>query len=210
MTFVDGLDMLELPESRVYVPGDVLLVRDYTGDSDLLGELIMAGERARYGDSDYARWTHSALIVTTDGGIVEALAEGVRRTVAAKYDGVETLVISPPVPADDPRRTFAVNFALGHVDDDYDKLDFAALAGSLLFGIDLSLHSDRRFICSGLCARATESYTVSGYPFPSEQMMPADLGDYWHALSGERLPPLSFFGRFLDRLRAVTRAISPF
>ena len=190
------------------IPGDILLVRDYSGDSDLLGNLIMAGERARYGDSDYARWTHSALIVAEDGHVAEALSEGVRLTDGAKkYVKTETLIVSPAVPPGDPRRAYAVRFALAQVGTKYDKLDFAALAGSLLFGVDLSLHSDSRFICSGLCARATESYTESGYQYPSEAMMPADLGDYWHALSGQPLPPLSFVGRLLDKLRAFTRSI---
>lgn len=191
-----------------YRPGDILLVRNYSGGSALIGNLIMAGERVRYGNSDYARWTHSALIVSETGDLVEALAEGVRRRNIARYAHVETLIISPNASAD--KRAFAVAFAVAHVGTDYDVLDFAVLAGTLLTGLDLSLHSDQRFICSGLCARATECYTTSGYPFPAEQMLPADLGATWGALSGEALPPLSFLGRLLDKIHAVAFALSPF
>lgn len=193
-----------------YVAGDVLLVNDYTGSSDLLGDLIRAGERARYGPSDYARWTHSAMIVSADGDLVEALADGIDRTHISKYAKVQTLVVSPPVPADDPRRAYAVRFAEAQVGTKYDVLDFVAVAFSLLANLKVSVHSDGRFICSGLCARCTESYTDHGYPYPSEAMLPADIGDHWGALSGAPLPPPSFFGRVLDRIKVIARAISPF
>jgi hypothetical protein len=194
-----------------YTPGDLLLVNDYSGGSDLLGNLIRAGERARYGQaSDYTRWTHSAVIVSADGDLVEALADGIDRTNIRKYAKVQTLVVSPPIPADDPRRAFAVRFALAQVGTEYDVLDFVALAFSLLTGLKVSVHSDGRFICSGLCARATEAMTDHGYPYPSEAMLPADIGDHWGALTGTPLPPLSFFGRLLDKIRAVAWTISPF
>lgn len=193
-----------------YTPGDILLVNDYNGGSDLIGNLIRAGERARYGDSDYARWTHSALIVSTDGDLVEALAHGVEQTNISKYDGHETLVISPTVAFPAGKRAYAVNFALAQAGDKYDVLDFIALAMTLLTRCDLSLHSDKHYICSELVARATESYTYDGYPYPAEQMMPADLGDYWHALSGKPLPTMSRIGRWLDTLRHVCWALSPF
>lgn len=193
-----------------YTPGDILLVNDYSGSRDLLGNLIRAGERARYGDTDDARWTHSALIVSTDGDIVEALARGVARSHISKYDSVEVLTVSPGVAADDPRRGFAVAFALSHVGDAYGYLDFVSLAMTLLTGLDWSLHSDRSFICSQLVARATECFTHDGYDWPCEQMMPADLAAAWGALSGEPVPSLSLFGRVLDKFRAVVRAISPF
>ena len=191
-----------------YQPGDILLVRDYNGGSDLLGELIMAGERARYGDSQYAVWTHCALIVDSAGGIVEALSRGIERANLSKYHGKEVLVISPPTTPD--KRAFAVAFAEAQVGTSYDRLDFVSLAGSLLTGLPWSLHRDRAYICSGLVARATECYTPAGYPYPPEAMMPADLGAAFKAIPGDPLPPLSFIGRLLDKVRAVARAISPF
>lgn len=192
--------------------GDILLVRDYNGGSDLLGELIMAGERARYGDTQYSVWTHSALIVNSSGDIVEALADGVDRGHLSKYNGKEVLVISPPIPADDPRRAYAAAFAQAHVGDEYGVLDFISLAASLLTGWKLSLHTDTSFICSELCARATEAMTgtAGGYPYPAEQMMPGDLARFWGAIPTEPLPPLSFLGRLLDKVHAIARAISPF
>lgn len=189
-------------------PGDILLVRDYDGESDLLGELIMAGERGRYGNSQYSVWTHSALIVSTSGDIVEALADGVARTNMAKYNGKEVLVISPPAPMD--VRAYACRFAEAQVGDKYGVIDFIGLAASLLTGWDLFVGQNRAYICSGLCARATEAYTDSGYQFPPEAMMPGDLAKFWGAIPTQPLPPLSFIARLLDRVRVLARAISPF
>lgn len=194
-----------------YTPGDFLLVNDYSGGSDLLGNLIRAGERARDGaTADGVRWTHSAMIVTENGDLVEALADGIDHTHISKYASVETLVVSPPVPADDPRRAYAVRFALAQVGTKYDVLDFIAIAFSLLTRLRVSIHADGRFICSGLVARCTEAMGDHGYPYPSEAMLPADLGAYWGAMSGEPLPAISFFGRALDLVRAVAWALSPF
>jgi hypothetical protein len=193
-----------------YTPGDILLVNDYSGQGDLLGNLIRAGERARYGNSDYARWTHSAMVVSKTGDLVEALENGIERTHIAKYAHHQTLVVSPPIAPRDPRRAYAVRFAEAQQGTRYDILDFVALAFSLLTALKVSVHADSRFICSGLCSRATESYTDHGYPYPPEAMLPADLGDHWQALSGTALPPLSVMGRLLDRFRSVVWALSPF
>lgn len=194
-----------------YVPGDVLLVNDYTGGSDLLGNLIRAGERARDGArEDSARWTHCAMIVSADGDLVEALAGGIDHTHVSKYANVETLVVKCSPRPNDNRRAYAVRFALAQVGTSYDVLDFISLAMSLLTRLDWSLHNDRRFICSGLVSRATESYTDHGYPYPSECILPADIAEYWGALSGMPLAPVSFFGRALDLLKSVAYALSPF
>jgi hypothetical protein len=190
----------------------MLLVNDYdTKRFDLIGNLIRAGERARDGArEDSARWTHSAMIVSVDGDLVEALEGGIAHTNISKYDSVETLVVRPPIRRGDSRRAYAVRFALAQVGTKYDVLDFVSFAMSLLTRLDWSLHSDKRFICSQLCARATEAMTDHGYPYPCEAMLPADLAEYWGALSGEPLAPVSFFGRVLDVVRSVAWALSPF
>jgi hypothetical protein len=194
-----------------YTPGDILLVNDYTGSSDLLGNLIRAGERARYGDTLFSELTHCALIVSADGDLIEALANGIERSHIGKYTAAQqAAIISPPIPADDPRRAFAVAFAVAQLNDGYDVLDFIALASSLLTGLKVSVHGDGRFICSGLVSRATESYTEHGYPYPAEAMMPGDVAFCWGALADKPGPTPSFLGRLLDKLHAVCKAISPF
>ena len=178
-----------------YVPGDILLVNDYEGSTDWLGGLIRAGERARGDDAGDDVWTHSALIVTADGDLIEALERGVKRSPISKYAKVQTRVVSPDVPADDPRRLYAVARALSCEGDAYGVLDFVSLGFSLLLRNRWSTHIDGEPICSELVARATESMTQDGYPYAPERMMPGDLGAYWDGRAP--LKPLGFWRKLL-------------
>lgn len=192
-----------------YAAGDILLVRNHNAGSSLISNLIMAGERARYGNSEWAVWTHAALITSDTGDLVEALANGVAYSHISKYASEETLIISADsiygVTPD--KREFACAFARAQVSLRYDVLDFISLAMTLLTGLDWSLHSDKRFICSQLVARATECYTAYGYRYPCEQVLPADLAAQFYAIESAPLPPLSRLARVLDKFRAVVRAI---
>jgi len=186
-----------------YLPGDVLLVDDYGGPTDWLGGLIRAGERAR-GDGGNV-WTHSALIVSADGDIVEALQQGVVRSPISKYDGVRTKVLSLGVPADDPRRAYAARYALARLNEGYGVLDFISLAFSLLFRTRLSTHVDGMPICSELVARAVEAVTDHGFLYAPERVMPGDLDA---TLSGvPPLPPLGFLARLRILLSTTIKAV---
>jgi len=188
-----------------FVPGDFSLHRATTnrgrgGATTTLGKLIQAGERTRYGDSDFARWTHSALIVSEDGEICEAIESGVTRDSIEKYRGSDYMVVHPvglPV-----QRELACGFAETRVGDKYGIVNFVGLAIQCLFGWNLSVHMDEQFICSGLVARATEKY-IDAYPRSPEDMMPGDLAYFWGAESGEPLPPLGYFGRLLNLLVTI-------
>lgn len=188
-----------------FVPGDFSLHRATTnrargGTTTTLGRLIQAGERARYGDSDFARWTHSALIVSEAGDICEAIEKGVALDNIEKYRGTDYLVVH--VSASSDQRALACGFARTRVGDHYGIVNFVGLAVQALFGWNLSLHMDGQFICSGLVARATEKY-IDAYPRSPENMMPGDLAYFWGAQSGEPKPALGFFGRLLNTLRSV-------
>ncbi len=190
----------QAPET--FTPGDFSLHRATTtkgreGATTTLGKLIQAGERARYGDCDYARWTHSALIVSPEGNICEAVESGVVEDNIEKYRGSDYMIVH--VTALPEQRDLACGFAKNHVGREYDFVDFVALAFQALFGWTLSVHIEGRFICSGLVARATEKY-IEAYPRSPEDMMPGDLACFWGAKSGEPLPALGFFGRLLNLL----------
>jgi hypothetical protein len=193
------------PES--YTPGDFSLHRATTskgkgGATTTLGKLIQAGERRRFGNTDFARWTHSTLIVGDNGDIVEANESGVERRNLSKYRDSDYMVVH--VEATPAQRELATGFALKQVGDEYGILNFVGLAVQSLFGWNISVHMDSQFICSGLVARATEKYIVA-YPRSPESMMPADLAHYWGAQSGEPLPKRGWFGRFLDWLTDLFR-----
>lgn len=193
-----------------FAPGDFSLHRattthGRTGATTALGKLIQAGERSRFGDCDFARWTHSALIVSETGDICEAIESGVARDNIEKYRGTDYIVVH--VTASEIQRGLACAFAETRVGDRYGVLNFVGLAIQAMFGWNVSLHMDGQFICSGLVSRATEKYIV-GYPRSPESMMPGDLAYFWDANSGEPLPPLGLFGRFLNLLVTVGDLIS--
>jgi hypothetical protein len=190
----------EAPES--FVPGDFSLHRATAnkgrgGATTMLGKLIQAGERVRFGDSDFARWTHSTLIVSEGGDIVEAIESGVERDNMEKYRGSDYIVVH--VDALPVQRELACGFANSRVGDEYGILDFVGLACQALFGWKLSIDIDGQYICSGLVSRATEKY-IDAYPRSPEDMMPGDLAYFWDASSGEPLPALGWFGRLLNLL----------
>jgi hypothetical protein len=189
----------------VFVPGDFSLHRATTnkahgGETTALGKLIQAGERVRFGNSDFARWTHSALIVSESGDIVEAIESGVSEDNIEKYRNTDYMIVH--VTATDEQRTLACGFARSRVPDKYGVVNFVGLALQCLFGWTLSVHLGGQYICSGLVARATEKY-IDGYPRTPEDMMPGDLAYFWDASSGEPLPPLGLFGRVLNLLVTV-------
>ena len=189
----------------VLVPGDFSLHRATTnkargGETTALGKLIQAGERVRFGNSDFARWTHSTLIVSESGEIVEAIESGVAEDNIKKYLNTDYLIVH--VSATPDQRALACGFARSRVPDKYGIVNFIALAIQCLFGCTLSVHLGGQYICSGLVARATEKY-IEGYPRTPEDMMPGDLAYFWAASSGEPLPPLGLIGRALNLLVTV-------
>jgi hypothetical protein len=190
----------EAPDA--FISGDFSVHRATTnkgrgGATTMLGKLIQAGERARFGDSDFARWTHSTLIVSDTGDIVEAIEKGVALANIEKYRGSDYTIVH--VNASGAQRELACGFARTRVGDRYGILNFVGLALQALFGWTLSIHMDAQFICSGLVARASEKY-IEAYPRSPENMMPGDLAYFWDATSGEPLPALGWFGRALNLL----------
>jgi hypothetical protein len=189
----------------VLVPGDFSLHRASSdksrgGATTALGKLIQAGERVRFGNSDFARWTHSTLIVSAEGEIVEAIESGVTEDNIEKYRNSDYMIVH--VTATPEQRALACGFARTRVGDEYGILNFIGLALQSLFGWTLSVHLGGQYICSGLVSRATEKY-IEGYPRTPEDMMPGDLAYFWGANSGEPLPPLGFIGRALNLLVTV-------
>jgi hypothetical protein len=188
-----------------FAPGDFSLHRATTnrtrgGETTALGKLIQAGERVRFGNTDFARWTHSTLIVSEQGAIVEAIESGVRERNLSDYLNTDYVVVHATATAE--QRSLACGFARTRVGDHYGVVNFLALALQCLFGWTLSFHLGGQFICSGLVARATEKY-IDGYPRSPEEMMPGDLAYFWDATSGEPKPPLGLLGRALNLLVTI-------
>lgn len=190
------------PEPEAYEPGDFFLVCDW--HEDVLGKLIQAGARVRYGNVDLARWSHSGMIVSIGGSIVEAEAQGNQLNDIAKYKDADLYVVSPE--ASDEQRNLAVAYAKSQIGDPYDVLDFVGLALQIVTGSSLSVHRDGSFICSELVARCTEKYIV-GYPRSVECMMPSDLAAYWGVHTEQPLPSEGLFDKFLNAVAFVTKPL---
>lgn len=196
----------------MYSLGDILLVNDDTGPTDLLGGLIQAGEKARYGKNapaDVVWWTHSALIVSQDGHLVEALANGVARSNILKYAHVQRKVISLDTLAGRPvtqqERELVVAGALEDVGLEYNRVDFAGLAIQLLFGVDWGVNDGRADICSELVSRFTEK-VIPRFQFKPGDMMPLDIDVYAGAAHGG---PLSLFERWWLLAGVLYRCLAP-
>lgn len=183
-----------------YQPGDIGLERASNADGSppsAVSQLIMAGERSRYGQGPFSLWSHSFLIVSTDGQIVEANEGGIEEKNIREYADRDLVIIDTK--ASPEQRRLAVEFAQSRVGAGYGVLDFVSLAFQSIFGWELSLSDNEQMICSELVSRATEKY-IPTYPLPPQSMMPADLAHYWGVIDLEKPPPLGWFGKLLNIL----------
>lgn len=161
-----------------FSPGDFIL----THGKSVFSYLIRVGQGLRFWGKDrrYTWWSHAAMIISADGGIIEALGAGVERTNITKYRHTEYhLVHLFSSIADDHDRQQSVTFAEWTLGQRYGWATIASIAVSLLFGGKFTFGFDGQFICSGLVARALERTNAIFDRSPSH-IMPADLAKYFH------------------------------
>lgn len=206
-TYYPGPMVTHLPPGKTqaaFTPGDFFLVCDW--NEDYLGRLIRAGERVRFGNVDATRWSHSGMIVASDGTIVEANAGGVQKKNIDEYTDADLYVVNPSN-VTVVQRANAVNAALSFVGDGYGIIDFISLAFQSLFNLKLLVLWGDQMICSGLVARCTEKY-IDVYPRKTDDMMPADLAYYWKVESGQVLPKFNWFDKLLNVVAGITHIFS--
>jgi hypothetical protein len=151
-------------------PGDFIL----THGAEFFSRLIQLGQGLRYTGADrlFTYWNHSALIVSADGAIVEALGPGVRRNTLAEYDQTQYTVVH--IDASEEDRAEMVAFAQHWIGARYDWATIVSIAVSLVTGAKFSFGFAGQLICSGLVARALERTTAIFEEEPSH-VMPAGL-----------------------------------
>lgn len=151
-------------------PGDFML----THGAELFSQLIRFGQQLRFRGADrpYTYWNHAALVVASDGTIVEALGSGVERRLIADYDPTQYTVVRITASAED--RAEAAAFAERCVGHPYGWTTIVSIALSLLSGAKFSFGFNGQLICSGLVARALERTTAIFEDEPSH-IMPAQL-----------------------------------
>jgi hypothetical protein len=159
-----------------FQPGDFILTH---GDS-FFSHLIRFGQQLRVHGDDrpYTYWNHAALISTTDGGLIEARGDGVKRTKLSDYTPKDYQLVH--IDATDADRKEAVTFAEWAADTrcKYGRLTIASIALSVLTGCKLAFFVDGEFICSGLVARALER-TTAVFSLDPVHIAPADLAKYY-------------------------------
>ncbi|HEV8536262.1 MAG TPA: hypothetical protein VGR87_11185 [Candidatus Limnocylindria bacterium] len=152
------------------LPGDFIL----THGGEFFSRVIQIGQGLRFmgRDRPFTYWNHSALIVSADGGLVEALGPGVSRNTLASYVSTQYTIVH--VDASDEDRRQMVAFAEHWVGGQYDWARIVSITISLLTGAKLSFGFAGQHICSGLVARALERGNAIFEQDPSH-VLPADL-----------------------------------
>lgn len=165
-------------------PGDFIL----SHGAEFFSRVIQIGQGLTFMGEDrkYTYWNHSALIVSDDGGLVEALGPGVRRNNLAAYDDTQYTIVH--IEASDEDRGQIVAFAEHWVGARYDWARIVSITLSLLTGLTLTFGFAGQHICSGLVARALERANRIFDQDPSH-VLPADLAKMFNVVPPSPPPP---------------------
>lgn len=155
-----------------YQPGDFLLIADKT----FYGKLVTLGQRIRFGRNSFTKWNHAALIVNSDGVMIESDAAGVHLAKLDKYMGVDYYIVRIIASPED--RGEIVNFAGSCVNQTYGWGTIISIIFSLLTGLKFSFGFDGQEICSGLVARSLER-TSAIFPTDASHITPCQLAQYY-------------------------------
>lgn len=138
--------------------------------------LITLGEKRRFrgADAPYAHWSHCALVVGTDGAIVEAESTGVKRSPISRYKDDEYHLVRLGTEFEPAGRRQAVEYSEARVGQGFGYLALVGAALFLMFGIPLRLMRRDHQICSGLVVRALQKGGLLPGADPA-LMLPADL-----------------------------------
>jgi uncharacterized protein YycO len=141
-------------EAGDLMPGDFILTHRH----HLFSALIRQAERRRFKgpDAPYAHWSHAALLVDSDGSLVEAETTGVRRSPLAKYRDDEYHLVRLGEEFRPEARQRAVDYALAQVGQAFGFLDMAGAGLHLLFGWPLRWVRRNHEICSTLIVKALQ------------------------------------------------------
>jgi uncharacterized protein YycO len=157
-------------EPPKFVPGDFILV----STKGVLAKCIRTGQFLRYHGKmrAYSHWNHAAMIVDTDGTIVEAAGRGVRYANISEYKETEYYLVSTKL--NKQSRDQAVAAAKSFIKDKYGWFTILSIMLQLITGIEFQFSFGNSIICSGVVGMALWAAGVIFDQNPY-QMMPADL-----------------------------------
>jgi uncharacterized protein YycO len=159
-------------EAQDFAPGDFILAHRH----HFLAALISLAQRRRFRGPDavYAHWSHSALIVETDGTLVEAQSGGVMRNPISSYRADEYHLVRLGSDFSAEGRAIAVALAKQKVGQGFGFLDMFGASIYLLTGWPLRLVRSGHEICSGLVVTALQAGGIVHQLDPA-LTLPADL-----------------------------------
>jgi hypothetical protein len=165
-------------EAKDFAPGDFILAHRH----HFLARLISLAQKRRFKGSDaaFAHWSHTALVVETDGALVEAEIMGVRQNPISRYRPDEYLLVRLGSEFSSEGRSRAVAYASEQVGQGFGFLDMFGASLYLLFGWPVRLMRRGHEICSGLVVRALQA----GGQVPQLDpllTLPADLAKLYDA-----------------------------
>jgi uncharacterized protein YycO len=142
-------------EARDFVPGDFILSHRHNLD----GGLISLAQKRRFKGPDavYAYWSHTAMIVETDGSLVEAEINGVRQNPISRYHSNEYHLVRLGNEFSEEGRARAIALSKAQIGQGF---GFLALLGAglyLLFGWKMRLVRHGHEVCSGLVTMALQA-----------------------------------------------------
>jgi len=153
-----------------YVPGDFILV----STKGILAKFIRLGQIIRYHGKmkPFSHWNHAAMVVDTDGTIVEAVGRGVVYSNVSEYNDVEYYYVKTKLNKQSREQTVAA--AKSFIKDKYGWVTIISIAFELLTGIKLQFTNNNTMICSAVVG---QSLWAGGIIFDTNpyQIMPADL-----------------------------------
>jgi uncharacterized protein YycO len=155
-----------------FVPGDFILAHR----NHFLAGLISLAQKRRFKGSDaiFAHWSHTALVVETDGALVEAEVMGVRQNPISRYRADEYHLVRLGSGFSSEGRSRAVAYAREQVGQGFGFLDMFGASLYLLFGWQVRVARRGHEICSGLVVRALQAGGLAPHLDPL-LTLPADL-----------------------------------
>jgi len=165
-------------EAKDFSPGDFILAHRH----NLIAGLISQAEKRRFHgpDAPYAHWTHAALVVATDGSLVEAETTGVKRSPISRYRDDEYHLVRLGAGFGPEARERAVAYATSQVGQGFGFLDLFGAALYLLFGWPVRLIRRNHQICSTLVVHALQQGGLAMDLDPA-LTLPADLAKLYDA-----------------------------
>ena len=159
-------------EASEYEPGDFIL----THRNRPIATLISFGQARRFRgpDAPYSHWSHTALVVSGNGVLVEAEATGVVRTPISKYKATEYHLVRLGSEFCHDGRKRAVDYANHQVGVAFGYLALVGASIYLLTGLPVKLMRRNHQICSEVVVRALQAGGLLEDADPA-LTLPADL-----------------------------------